>query len=147
MEFRVYLAGAMRCYYEENEYEKATKWRERAEIYFANNTENFRCINHCNYFSISDNYHTSDFEPMRFDLRKVKESRVVLVNIKDLYRSLGSSDEILYAWLNDIPVIGFLEDETLIDTIHPWKYCQIDRIETGKGAQERAMEYIKNYYG
>ena len=52
-----------------------------------------------------------------------------------------------YAWLNDIPIVGFLEDETLIDTIHPWKYCQIDRIETGKGALERAMEYIKNYYG
>ena len=147
MEFRVYLAGAMSCHYEENKYEKATKWRERAEIYFANNTDNFKCVNPCNYFSISDNYHTSDFEPMRFDLRKVKESRVVLVSIKDLYRSLGTSDEILYAWLNDIPIVGFLEDETLIDTIHPWKYCQIDRIETGKGSQERAMEYIKNYYG
>ena len=147
MKYKCYLAGAMSCYYKEGNIEEATKWRERAEKYFANNTDNFKCINPCNYFSIGDNYHTSDYEPMRFDLRKVKESRVVLVNIKDLYRSLGSSDEILYAWLNDIPVIGFLEDETLIDTIHPWKYCQIDRIETGKGAQERAMEYIKNYYG
>ena len=45
-------------------------------------------------------------------------------------------------------VVGYIiRDETLIDTIHPWKYCQIDRIEVGKGAQERAMEYIKNYYG
>ena len=147
MKYRIYLAGAMSCYYEENRYEKATEWRKRAEIYFANNTDNFKCINPCNYFSIGDNYHASDYEPMQFDLRKVKESRAVLVNLEDLYRSLGTSDEIIYAWLNNIPVVGFLEDENLINTVHSWKVCQIDRIETGKGAQNRAMEYIKNYYG
>ena len=147
MKYKCYLAGAMSCYYKEGNIEEATKWRERAENYFAFNTENVVCINPMRYFSIDENYHTTDYEPMRFDLRKVKESRVVLVSIKDLYRSLGSSDEILYAWLNDIPVVGFLEDESLMNTVHSWKYCQIDRIETGKGAQERAMEYIKNYYG
>ena len=147
MKYKCYLAGAMSCYYKENCYEKATKWRKKAEEYFINNTDNFKCINPCDYFSIGDNYHTNNFEPMRFDLRKVKESRVVLVNLEDLYRSLGTSDEIMYAWLNDIPVVGFLEDENLIDTVHDWKICQIDRIETGNGAQGRAMEYIKNYYG
>ena len=145
--YKVYLAGAMSHWYKENKVEKAIKWRERAERYFANNTVNFWCINPCNYFSIGDNYHTSDFEPMRFDLRKVKESRVVLVNLEALDRSLGTSDEILYAYLNDVPVIGFLEDENLLHTIHEWKNCQIDRIEYGEGAQERAMEYIKIYYG
>ena len=147
MKYICYLAGAMSCYYKEKCYEKATKWRERAEKYFANNTDDFGCINPMRYFSIDGNYHTSDYEPMRFDLRKVKESRVVLVNLEDLYRSLGTSDEIIYAWLNNIPVVGFLEDENLINTVHSWKICQIDRIETGNGAQERAMEYIKNYYG
>ena len=147
MNYKIYLAGAMSCYYNENNVEKAEKWRERAEIYFNTNDGNFKCINPMRYFSIDGNYHTSDYEPMRFDLRKVKESRVVLVNLEDLYRSLGTSDEIMYAWLNDIPVVGFLEDENLIDTVHDWKICQIDRIETGNGAQGRAMEYIKNYYG
>ena len=147
MKYICYLAGAMSCYYKEKCYGKATKWRERAEKYFANYTDNFKCVNPCDYFSIGDNYHTNDFEPMRFDLRKVKESRVVLVNLEDLYRSLGTSDEIIYAWLNNIPVVGFLEDENLINTVHSWKLCQIDRIEVGNGAQERAMECIKNYYG
>lgn len=145
--YKIYLAGAMSHWYKENKIEKATQWRERAEKYFANNTENFRCVNPMRYFSIGGNYHTSDFEPMRFDLRKVKESRVVLVNLKALDKSLGTSDEILYAYLNDIPVVGFLEDESLLHTIHEWKNVQIDRIEYGEGAQERAMEYIKNYYG
>ena len=147
MDYYVYLAGAMSCYFKENNIEKATKWREKAEEYFENNTDNFKCINPMRYFSIGSNYHTSDFEPMRFDLRKVKESRALLVNLEDLYRSTGTNDEILQAWLCDIPVIGFLEDESLINTVHEWKFCQIDRIEAGEGAQDRAMEYIKNYYG
>lgn len=145
--YKIYLAGAMSCFYKENCYEKATEWRKRAEKYFTNHTDSFECINPCNYFSIGDNYHTNNSEPMRFDLRKVKESRVVLVNLEDLYRSLGTSDEIMYAWLNNVPVVGFLEDESLMGTVHSWKICQMDRIEVGKGAQDRAMEYIKNYYG
>ena len=144
---KVYLAGAMSCYHKENNIEKATKWREKAEEYFKNNTENFECINPMRFYSIGSSYHTSDFEPMRFDLRKVKESRVVLVNLESLDKSLGTSDEILYAYLNDVPVVGFLEDESLLHTIHEWKNIQIDRIEYGEDAQERAMEYIKNYYG
>ena len=147
MKYKCYLAGAMSCYYKENCYEKATKWRERAEEYFKDNSETIEYINPIHFYSIGGNYHTSNFEPMRFDLRKVKESRVVLVNLEDLYRSLGTSDEIMYAWLNNIPIIGFLEDDSLMNTVHSWKVCQIDRIEIGKGAQERAMEYIKNYYG
>ena len=144
---KVYLAGAMSYWYKENKIEKATAWRKRAEKYFENYSLNFECVNPMRYFSIGSNYHKSDFEPMRFDLRKVKESRVVLVNLEALDKSLGTSDEILYAYLNDVPVIGFLEDESLINTVHEWKLCQIDRIEVGNGAQERAMEYIKNYYG
>lgn len=147
MEYFVYLAGAISCYFKENNIEKATRWREKAEKYFENNTDTIRCINPMRYFSIGGNYHTSDFEPMRFDLRKVKESRAVLVNLENLYRSNGTSDEIFEAWRCDIPVIGFLEDESLIGTVHEWKFCQIDRIEVGTGAQDRAMEYIKNYYG
>lgn len=147
MDYYVYLAGALTCYYKENKIEKATNWRKKAEEYFDRYTDNFTCINPIDYFTVDGNYHTNEYEPMRFDLRKVKESRVVLVNLEDLYRSLGTSDEIMYAWMNDIPVIGFLEDESLMNTVHSWKICQIDRIEVGKGSQERAMEYIKNYYG
>mgnify|MGYP006380651053 CR=1 FL=1 len=147
MKHLCYLAGAMSCYYKENNYEKATKWREKAEEYFNNYSGTIQCINPVRFYSFDGNDYTNIAEPMRFDLRKVKESRVVLVNLEDLYRSLGTSDEIMYAWLNNIPVVGFLEDENLINTVHEWKICQIDRIEVGEGSQERAMEYIKNYYG
>lgn len=147
MKYFVYLAGAIGCYYKENKIEKSTEWRKRAEKYFDKYSETIKCINPCDFYDYGSNYHTNDYEPMRFDLRKVKESRVVLVNLEDLYRSLGTSDEILYAYINDVPIVGFLEDESLINTVHEWKLCQIDRIETGEGAQERAMNYIEEYYG
>lgn len=143
---KVYLAGALTCYYEENKFEKATKWRKMAEKYFEENTDNFVCINPIYYITDNSNHHATGYEIMRFDLRKVKESKAILVNLESLNKSIGTSDEIMYAWLNNVPVIGFLEDESLMSTVHNWKICQIDRIETGKGSQERAMEYIKNYY-
>ena len=31
---KVYIAGALTCYYEENKFEKATKWHKMAEKYF-----------------------------------------------------------------------------------------------------------------
>ena len=89
---------------------------------------------------------------LRFDLRKVREADLVLVNLKDLDKSLGTSDEIFYAYMRGIPVIGFLETEDELsetevqETVHPWKYEQIDRIETGEDAMAKAITYIIGYY-
>ena len=55
-----------------------------------------------------------------------------------------------YAYMLGKPIIGFLEDDitgdSIIKYVHEWKYEQIDRIETGKDALEKACDYIKNYY-
>lgn len=97
-------------------------------------------------FEIGKNYHKSESEVMRFDLRMVREADIVLVNLRDLHTSLGTSDEILYAFINGKPVIGFLDDELEVKNIHPWKVEQIDRIETGKDSMKRAIDYIYRYY-
>ena len=67
-----------------------------------------------------------------------------LVNLDRLNKSIGTCDEILYAYMNDVPVIAFSEQENL--DIHPWKIEQIDRVETGKNALTKAMMYIASYY-
>lgn len=148
----VYLAGAMGCY-EDDEYE-AKRWREKAKKWFSYNTDDFRCISPTDYFYYGFDNYTNEFEVMRFDLQKVSKSDVVLVNLKDLHKSIGTSDEILYAYLHDIPVIGFLESNVATHTndeikkiIHPWKYIQINRIEYSYNAMEDAMKYIAGYYG
>lgn len=142
----VYLAGAMEVY---GSGDGAKKWREEVENYIEH-LSNFRCINPVSYYSFDDNCAKTSAEIMRFDLRKVKEADIVLVNLNNIRKSLGTSDEILYAYLHGKPVIGFIDDdiegEELANKIHTWKYEQIDRIETGEDSMIKACNYIINYY-
>lgn len=142
----VYLAGAMSYYFNTDQHDYPKKWREDAKKYVKKLYDDITLVSPTDYFEIVKNYHQSDTEVMRFDLRMVRESDIVLVNLKDLHTSLGTSDEILYAFISGKPVIGFLEDESEVKNIHPWKLEQIDRIETGKDSMKRAIDYIYRYY-
>ena len=146
---KIYLCGAMQVY--ENRSEEAKIWRDKVKEYFSEYCLDFECISPTDYYDYGSDYRKSEREVMRFDLRKVKESDVILANLKGIRQSIGSSDEIFYAYMQGKPIIGFIEEDVpgdkLIDYVHEWKYEQIDRIETGKDAMEKACEYIKNYYG
>lgn len=146
MHRNIYLAGAMSCYFNTNQHDYPKKWREDAKKYVKKLYDDITLVSPTDYYEIGKNYHKSDAEVMRFDLRMVRESDIVLVNLKDLHTSLGTSDEILYAFISGKPVIGFIEDESEVKNIHPWKLEQIDRIETGEGAMKRAIDYIYRYY-
>lgn len=146
----IYLAGAIACYGSESD--EAKKWREKAKECFSKWGGFSRIVSPVDYYSIGSDYSKNPSEVMRFDLRKVREADLILVNLKDLDKSLGTSDEIFYAYMRGIPVIGFLETEDELsekevqEMIHPWKYEQIDRIETGEDAMEKAIVYIIEYY-
>lgn len=135
-----------------SESKEAERWRNEAKEYFSRYALNFECISPVDYYRYGSHLHKTDTEVFRFDLRKVKEADIILVNLHNIRKSLGTNDEILYAYLNGKPVIGFIETENelngeeIIELIHPWKYIQIDRIETGRDAMLKAMEYIKDYY-
>lgn len=144
---KVYLAGAMQCFGKDSY--KAKEWRDKVKKYFEDCCECFEIISPTDYYEYGTKRHKTEREVMRFDLRKVKEADVILVNLDNIRDSLGTSDEILYAYINGKTIIGFLSHEvddeyTIMNLIHPWKYEQIDRIETGKHSMEQAMEYIKN---
>ena len=148
----IYLIGAIQVYGSKSE--EAKEWRNKVKEYFSKYCLDFECISPTDYYEYGGNYHKSNREVMRFDLRKVRESDVMLVNLKNIRQSIGSCDEIFYAYMLGKPIIGFIEEDIigsklidkLIDYIHEWKYEQIDRIETGEGALEKACDYIKNYY-
>lgn len=108
--------------------------------------EDITLVSPTDYYEIGENYYQSETEVMRFDLRIVKEPDIVLVNLRDLHSSLGTSDEILYAFISGKSVIGFIEDKEEVKNIHLWKIERIDRIETGKDAMEKAIDYIYKYY-
>lgn len=142
----VYLAGAMSCYFNTDQHNYPKKWREEAKEYVKKLYDDITPVLPTDFYLIGKNYHKSESEVMRFDLRMVREADIVLCNLRDLHSSLGASDEILYAFISGKPVIGFLEDESEIKNVHPCKIEQIDRIETGEGAMKRAIDYIYRYY-
>lgn len=129
---------------------KAEEWRRYVKDFFEKNTDNYRVINPTDYYQYGKNYHKTDKEVFRFDLRKVSNSDIVLVNLNDIRKSIGSCIEIYESYKNNIPVIGFLDDELpveeMIKRIHPWIYCCVDRIETGKDSLNKALSYIIDYY-
>ena len=118
--------------------------------FFEKHSDNFKVVNPTKYYTYGKKYHKSDNEVFRFDLRKVKKSDVVLVNLNDIRKSIRTCIEVYEAHKSDIPVIGFLDEElpieAMINLIHPWIYCCVDRIETGKESMDRACRYIKEYY-
>lgn len=142
----VYMAGAMSCYFNTDKHDYPKQWREDAKKYVKELYDDITLVSPTDFYEIGKNYHKSESEVMRFDLRMVRESDIVLVNLKDLHSSLGTSDEILYAFISGKPVIGFLDDESEVKDVHPWKIEQIDRIETGKNSMRRAIDYIYRYY-
>lgn len=142
----IYLAGAMSCYFNTDQHDYPKQWREDAKEYVKELYEGITLVSPTDFYEIGKNYHQSETEVMRFDLRMVREADIVLVNLKDLHNSLGTSDEILYAFISGKPAIGFLEDKEEVKNIHPWKIEQIDRIEVGKSAMEDAIDYIYRYY-
>lgn len=146
MKKKIYLAGAMGCYTDCPQ--KATQWREDvSKIIWERGCENkwsiFDPTKHYNYWNPS---HITEKEIMRYEFNVLSRCDCVLVDLKNLEKSIGTSDEILLSYLRGIPVIGFYEGADNIDSIHPWKVEQIDRIETGKDALQNAIDYILNYY-
>lgn len=150
MKKQIYLAGAMSCYSPNDEIYK--KWRKDVRDWFDSSFGylsecSFTCIDPTEYFDIGQNLHKTEKEIMLFDLRKVKSSNLILVNLRDIEKSPGTIDEVFYAWMNNIPIIGFLESNEENIKVHPWLMEQIDRIEIGENSMKKAMLYIKDYYG
>lgn len=136
----------MSCYFNTEHHDYPKKWREDAKKYVRQLYDDITLVSPTDFYEIGKNYHQSETEVMRFDLRMVREADILLVNLNDLHNSLGTSDEILYAFISGKPIVGFIEDKEEIKNIHPWKVEQIDRIETGEKAMKNAINYIYSHY-
>ena len=140
---KVYLAGAMEVY-GKNPHPKSLRQISTNLLF------EFECISPVDYYNYGSNDFKRESEVMRFDLRKVRESDIILVDLNNIRQSLGTSDEILYSYILGKPIIGFVSKDMskkeLKKYVHSWKYEQVDRIETGHDSLERACEYINYYY-
>ena len=140
-----FLAGAMINSTEKWADRYEVKWRREAYTYFNQYVDGFNVSMPPEFWTTED-YSCDGKETLRFDMRNIRESDIILVNLKDLESSLSTSDEIFYGYISQKPVIGFCEEEEDVDELHPWKREQMDKVFFGKDSMKCAIQYIATYY-
>ena len=140
-EVNIYLSGGMGKF-GKDEFEKSNTWRVLAKQQLEQ-CEGLRvnCINPNDYFSFADDepLFKSEREVMEFDLNKVRNADLLIVNFNDKY-SLGTMAEIAIAYEKRIPIIGLDVDK---QELHPWQIEMTNRIFSNFNEMIR---YIEDYY-
>lgn len=141
-EFKIYLAGGMGKFGKDN-FDEGNLWR----LYCKNILESFECdynvkiTNPNDYFSFIENPPTyqTEREIMEFDLNKVRNTDLIIVNFNDVH-SLGTMSEIAIAYEKRIPIVGInLKNQDL----HPWQIEMTNRIFTNIDIM---LNYVKEKY-
>lgn len=99
-------------------------------------------VNPVNYFNFVQKRHQTESEIMKFDLSKVKQSDIVIVNMDGLNTSVGTCIELYEAYKREIPVLAFGNNE-LYESLHPWIQCCITRHDE---TYKETVNYIKEFY-
>lgn len=127
-------------------FEEMNNWRVSLKTAITQVAENIginvRVINPVDYYNFREPKHQSELEPMKFDLARVKESDLIVVNLDGLKTSIGSIIECYEAWKNNIPVLAFGSKQDY-ENLHPWVQCCITRHD--KNYRE-CINYISDFY-
>lgn len=112
----MYLAGGMSGL----SFEDQIKWRNQirdAILYGGYDYDMpIYVFNPLNFYNLEDNHHKTEKEAMDFDLNRLRNSDLVVVNF-NAPKSIGTAMELAVAYENRIPVVGLNENN--ID-LHPW---------------------------
>lgn len=137
----IYLAGAMGGL----TYEEYNNWRNYTSrtLYRVNKFSGYDVdldiINPADYYNFDNPCHASDREVMKFDLRHVKSSDLIIVNFNSSV-SQGTTAGLAVAYDHDIPIIGVNADNL---SLHPWDKAFCDRIFDD---WDEALDYVENFY-
>lgn len=137
---KIYLAGGMEKFGHKN-FEESNNWR----LYLKNALENISdtykviCVNPNDHFNFKEKGYESSREVMDYDLYRVKESNLIIVNFNDP-NSKGTMAEIAIAYEKRIPVIGLCETSV---ELHPWQYNMCNRIFDNI---EELILYVAKHY-
>ncbi len=139
--YTVYLAGGMGKFGKDN-FDEGNRWRlifkKRLE---SNENMNVKAINPNDYFNFLEEppRFTSQREIMEFDLNRVRNADLIIVNFNDMY-SLGTMSEIAIAYEKKIPIIGLNERN---QELHPWQVEMCNRIFT---ETHELLDYVEYFY-
>lgn len=139
--FQIYLAGGMGKFGKDN-FDVGNRWRlifkKRLE---SNENMNVKAINPNNYFNFLEEppRYASSREVMEYDLNRVRNSDLIIVNFNDMY-SLGTMSEIAIAYERRIPIIGLNETN---QELYPWQVAMCNRIFT---ETYELLDYVEYFY-
>lgn len=139
---RIYLCGGMSKFNKEN-FNEGNKWRVLCKEVFENcDSQYYVYVDNPNdYFNFIEEprRYQSQREIMEFDLNKVRNADLVIINFNDMY-SLGSMAELAIAYEKRIPVIGLDVDN---QELHPWQIEMCNRIFNNI---VDLIDYVEDFY-
>lgn len=135
-EFNIYLAGSMMGL----TLEESNKWRKEAtkKLYNLETDYKINTTNPNNFYNFVNKRHDSEEEIRRFDIRKVEQSNMILVNLNG--KSIGTAMELQHAYDLNIPIIGYKDDG---EELHPWLECVCDKLFTNL---DDTIDYMEEFY-
>lgn len=139
MYFNIYTSGATKNIDPEISYgwRKAVK-EEFTEFSIYNNKYSVEVFIPEDYFNYETCLPNTEKQCKSYFLNKLINSQLILVNLNESDKSIGTAQELQKATDSEIPIIGFGTTN-----IHPWLY---DDCEVVFETLPKALEYIKNYY-
>lgn len=144
--FSIYLAGSMTG----RSYEEMSSWRNdiKSELYqesYKRQRDGICIVDPVMYYNTVDNtLYDSDKEYIRWELRNVKNSDIVIARVEKDFSSLGTMSEITTAYNNNIPVLLLIDD--IDQTIHPFIEEMCDKKFIIGSGYESISKYIFDYY-
>lgn len=134
--YNIYLAGGM----SNIPFSVADSWRNNISNRFTSYDSSIQLINPNFYYNtLNPASYDSEREVREFDLYKVRNSDLIIVNFNDP-NSIGTAQELAIAAEYRIPVIG-LNERNL--NLHPWLIECCNKIFKDMG---RLVEYVYEYY-
>ena len=140
----VFLSGAMAGL----TFEEYTGWREYVKDALAYDCDVvFSPPDKYNFESQED--YDSEREVMDYDLYQVEKSDVLVVNFDGNPASIGTTAEVIKAFVMGIPVIGYISEDHE-DELHPWLRNCCRKLFVGSGEDMSKLDdmlyYVKSYY-
>lgn len=135
---KIYLSGGMSSFGKEN-FHKSNKWRESI-IKALSKYDKIQCFNPNTHATVFDTKgFESEREIMEYELRKLRQSDLVIYNHNDTF-SMGSMAELTLAHELRIPILAINEEDK---PMHPWMECFVDRVFNNE--EECLFYFYENY--
>lgn len=138
--FQIYLCGSITGVAPQ----QASEWRRRIKNKLQNTAKDIdasiKVFNPYEFYNYESTDYDSEHEVRQFELHMLKKSDLVIVNIANFGKSIGSAQELAIADEYRIPVIALNVDK---QELHPWIE---DCIWKSFDNENKMIEYITYYY-